>query len=271
MSEQLTEFSNSKQVAIRRFQNLERKLQIDDMLGRAYRDFMLEYENLGHMSVASSPGAYFIPHHPVFKRSPASGKIRVVFDASVMSGSEQSLNQCLHVGPKLQQDIIDILLRFHFYKHAFTTDVCKMYRQILVLPQYRKYQHNHWRPSQTDQLKEYERKMVTYGINCAPFLALRVLKDIADNECAEFPCVRDALQYQSYVNDICVGADSVPELLKLQSDLTSVLGRADFGLKKWSSNSSQVLSAVTPEDRATSATKFDDQDEGLVKVLGLQW
>lgn len=264
-------FSESKQIALKRFQNLEKKLEADEALGQAYRDFMLEYERLGHMSVTSNPGAYFIPHHSVFKGSSSSGKIRVVFDASAKSGSNGSLNQCLHIGPKLQQDIVDILLRFRVYKYAFTTDVCKMYRQILVLPHFRKYQHILWRPSPLDQLMEYELKTVTYGVNCAPFLALRVLQDIAEQECINLPGVRNALQHQTYVDDICCGADSVPELLKLQSDLKDVLDRAGFELKKWSSNSSEVLLAVKLEDRATNDVSFDDSEVGIVEVLGLQW
>lgn len=38
------------QIALRRFQNLERKLQTDEVLGQAYRQFMQEYESLGYMS-----------------------------------------------------------------------------------------------------------------------------------------------------------------------------------------------------------------------------
>jgi len=123
------------------------------------------------------------------------------------------LNQCLFTGPKLQQDIVDIMLRFRVHQFTFTADVCKMYRQILVLPQYRKYQHILWRASPLDELKEYQLNTVTYGVNCAPYLALRVLKDLADNCCEELPDVKQALTHQTYVDDICVGADSTDQLL----------------------------------------------------------
>lgn len=51
-------FSGSKQLAIRRFQNLERKLEANPSLKQAYSAFMSEYESLGHMSIAPSPGTY---------------------------------------------------------------------------------------------------------------------------------------------------------------------------------------------------------------------
>lgn len=76
---------------------------------------------------------------------------------------------------------------------------------------------------------------------------------------------------QTYVDDICVGADSTDELMRLQSELQLVLGRAGMELKKWSSNSPCILSAVSPEDRATDVTHFTDNDKCVTKVLGLQW
>lgn len=263
-------FPGSRQIAVRRFQNLEKKLQDNDTLGQAYRQFMHEYESLGHMSIAPCPGSYFIPHHPVFKGSLTSSKIRVVFDASATASNKLSLNQCLHTGPKLQQDIIDILLRFRVHKYTFTADVCKMYRQILVHQQYRSFQHILWRASTTDELKEYQLNTVTYGVNCAPYLALRVLQDIAEQEGSDFPTVKDALLHQTYVDDVCVGADTSNELVKLQSDLQLVLGRAGLDLKKWSSNLPSILSAVPLEDRASDVIHFDDKEGGVTKVLGLQ-
>jgi len=71
------------QVAARRFGHLERRLEQDEALGTAYRQFMAEYETLGHMSVSKVPGKYVIPHHAIWKKNGDQSKLRVVFDASV--------------------------------------------------------------------------------------------------------------------------------------------------------------------------------------------
>lgn len=47
---------------------------------------------------------------------------------------------------------------------------------------------------------------MTYGINSAPFLTLRVLKAIAEHDCARFSEVQVRLREQTYVDDICLGA-----------------------------------------------------------------
>ncbi|KAF0706113.1 Uncharacterized protein FWK35_00038350, partial [Aphis craccivora] len=245
-----TTFAGSRAIALKRFESLERKFASDSRLREAYCDFMAEYASLGHMSLAKTAGSYFIPHHAVFKSSDAEAKIRVVFDASARSCASASLNQCLFSGPKLQQDVIDVLVLFRLSRYAFTADINKMYRQILVDPEHRRYQHILWRSSPQDALEEYELNTVTYGVNCAPFLAIRVLHHIANRDCGDVPAVRDALLFSTYVDDICVGGDTVAETISLQYELINVLKRSGMSLKKWSSNTIEVLKQVPPEDRA---------------------
>lgn len=102
-------------------------------------------------------------------------------------------------------------------------------------------------------------------------MALRVLKDLADNYYEDLPNVRQALTHQSYVDDICVVADSTSHLLILQTDLKSVPSTAGYELKKWSNNDQQISATIPQEDRAQNALQFDDPKAGLVKVLGLNW
>jgi len=64
------------------------------------------------MSVAIAPDRYIIPHHAVYRPEVGPSKIRVVFDASARCSRGPSLNECLLPGPKLQQDIVDVLTSF---------------------------------------------------------------------------------------------------------------------------------------------------------------
>lgn len=112
---------------------------------------------------------------------------------------------------------------------------------------------------------------MTYGVNCAPYLTLRVLKELADSECHSMPTVQNALRLHTYVDDICVGADTGNELLQLRQDLTSVLNSAGFDLKKLSSNSAMFLNTIPPEDHVQVSLQFSDDDGGSIKVLGLRW
>ncbi|KAL4127315.1 hypothetical protein QTP88_011490 [Uroleucon formosanum] len=72
---------------------------------------------------------------------------------------------------------------------------------------------------------------------------------IASTDCDCLDSVRNALEYQTYVDDICDGADTISDVLKLQSDLVSVLSKSGLELKKWASNTPAVLQAVPAADR----------------------
>ncbi|KAL4136057.1 hypothetical protein QTP88_007625 [Uroleucon formosanum] len=94
---------------------------------------------------------------------------------------------------------------------------------------------------------------------------------IAATDCDGLDSVRNALEYQTYVDDICDGADTISDVLKLQSDLVSVLSKSGLELKKWASNTPAVLQAVPAANRTCAPMPFGDDDGYSTKVLGLAW
>ena len=57
---------------------------------------------------------HYLPHHAVVRSDKSTTKVRVVYDASAKSEGP-SLNECLYTGPKFNQHILDLLLRFRYY------------------------------------------------------------------------------------------------------------------------------------------------------------
>lgn len=96
------------------------------------------------------------------------------------------------------------------------------------------------------------------------------MHSIASTDCDNFESVRNALLRQTYVDDICTGADSAADLLKLQSDLIFVLKKSGLELKKWASNTRSVLEAVSAEDRVSAPLPFESKEEYGTKVLRLE-
>lgn len=152
---------DSRSIALKRFLNLESRLTKDPELYDAYKIFMSDYLTLGHMRRAPEPGKYIIPHHAVLKSDGDMSKLRVVFDASAATSSGKSLNNVLCTGPKLQVDLRDILLRCRMHKYIFTADIVKMYRQILIRPEDRLYQHIFWRDYPNNEIQEFQLCTIT--------------------------------------------------------------------------------------------------------------
>lgn len=117
--ELLQKLGDSKDIALKRFMTLERKLNRDSELKREYTKFMHEYLSLHHMRELRSNAAltqessvkYYLPHHCMIKETSTTTRLRVVFDASSQTTSGIALNDALLVGPILQQELFCILLR----------------------------------------------------------------------------------------------------------------------------------------------------------------
>ncbi len=60
---------------------------------------------------------HYLPHDAVVRRDKDTTKVRVVYDASA-KGNGTSLNNCLHAGPKFDQTIFDLLLKFRAHRVA---------------------------------------------------------------------------------------------------------------------------------------------------------
>lgn len=269
-------FSDSRSIALRRFFALENRLLRDPSLHMFYSEFMKDYLDSGHMaeiptSHLSSEPNYYIPHHSIFKPDSTTTKLRVVFDASCKSSDGISLNETLLVGPKLQKDITSILLNFRLHQFVFTADIKQMYRQILIHRRHWDYQRILWRFAPTDPIKDFWLKTVTYGITSAPFLALRTLIQLANDEAERFPHASKVLFSDIYVDDLVTGSDSLEAALHLQKELISLLANGGFLLRKWTSNNPLLVESIPLDCRYEQDISFDDSNSVGLKILGLKW
>lgn len=257
---------SSYKTALTRFMKLEHRLNKIPSLKENYSKIIKEYLELGYVSQASSPGKYYLPHHCVVKDNSFS-KVRIVFDAS-SSTEFGSLNDHLLIGPKLQLDIKNVLLNFRRYPIVIASDICQMFLQILIHKEDIPYQHFLYRSDVSDPIVNYQLNRVTFGLSCSPFLAIRVLHQLIVDEGSSFPRASEVLKNNIYVDDILAGADTVKEALELQYELRELLKKGGFTLKKWMSNTPELLSSVTDRQEMM---QFSEPDNKSVKLLGIQW
>ncbi|GFW99501.1 integrase catalytic domain-containing protein [Trichonephila clavipes] len=228
----------SKENAIKRLNGIWEKLNKNNTMGTLYKEFMNEYELLGHMEIKNETLDkinYYIPHHSVYKPEKTSTPLRVVFDASAKTTSVFSLNSIILNGGIIQQDLFSIVSRFRKHEDA--------------------------------PVKTYKLATVTYGTVSAPFLATRTLKALADEEKAEFPDASDVICNDSYMDDILSGESTLEGAKKLQTRLSQLLERGCFELHKWVSNSPELL-----KDLSESPYVFDKEfQDAPVKTLGMLW
>lgn len=85
----------------------------------------------------------YIPHQAVFNENSSTTKIRVVFDTSRKSSNGLSLNEQTHIGPRLQQDLTSIIMRWRKHAIVFTAATLKKcidkFKWILSIGIYKEY------------------------------------------------------------------------------------------------------------------------------------
>ncbi|XP_029175788.1 uncharacterized protein LOC114944167 [Nylanderia fulva] len=145
-----------------------------------------------------------------------------------------------------------------------------MYRQILVHPDDRDLQRIIWRPTADAELQEYQLQTVTYGLTCAPFLAIRTIRQLAKDEGERFPRAAAALRQDAYVDDILTGTDTLDEAQALRDELIGLCTAGGFPLSKWSANANAILKDIPEERRQVRDLREWESDKGH-SALGLRW
>lgn len=156
------------------------------------------------------------------------------------------------------------MVRFRKHIFAFVADIKQMYRMILIDPSQTKLQRILWKEGVNEPVKTYELKTVTYGTVSAPYLATRVLIQIARDESENYPLASTVLQRDFYMDDVLSGAGSLTEAREIQPELIDVLKRGGMTLHKWCSNHSELKIS---EETSNNDYKFQDE----TKALGVSW
>ncbi|XP_041449449.1 uncharacterized protein LOC121404235 [Drosophila obscura] len=266
------DLGHSRCAAQAQFLKNEQRLQRNLPLKEQYDAVIQEYLELGHMTAVTpshDSGHYYLPHHAVFKPDSTTTKLRVVFNASSPSSNGKSLNDTLHSGPVLQSDLTMQILRWRVFRYVFNADISKMYREILVSSQHTPYQRILFRDRNGD-VCDFELATVTFGVNCTPYLALRVIKQLAQEVRPQLPMASDILESYMYVDDVLTGAHTQSPAISAISELRKALDSSGFPLRKWTANHKGVLRDI-PVDHLLRADFLELDESSIAKTLGIRW
>ncbi len=123
------ELKNNYKTSVRRLEGLLRRLRQDTETFQEYDKVVRDQVDQGIVEVVASgdpdvEGVHYLPHHPVIRRDKATTRLRIVFDASAKVDGI-SLNDCLFAGPKFDQKVLVLLLRFRAHRVALMADIEK--------------------------------------------------------------------------------------------------------------------------------------------------
>ncbi|XP_076652424.1 uncharacterized protein LOC143358834 [Halictus rubicundus] len=254
------DLGNSYTPALRALIGQENRFALDSSIKSSYSKFMNEYEALNHMALVPTEtslprNAFYLPHHSVIRESSSTTKVRVVFNGSSRTNYGISVNDLQHVGPKLQTDLADVIPRWRRYFYVFTADIEK----IIV-----------WRADPENTPLSYQLRTVTYGLASAPYLAIRTLQQLANDEGNRFPLATEIIQREIYVDDVLSGADTIPKAQEKIRQIDECLNSGCFNLKKWTASDKELLTRISPENREHTLP-VSLETEQFFMALGILW
>ncbi|XP_033221186.1 uncharacterized protein LOC117175587 [Belonocnema kinseyi] len=244
---------DSREQGQHRLFNLEKRFTKQLEIHKEYSKFIIEYIELGQMKrinckIDATP-SFYLPRHCVIRAESVSTRLRVVFDASAQTTSGMSLSDLQMVGPNIQSDLFSILIRFRKHEFIIGTDIEKIYRQVKITPEQTSLQRILWRFDSSKTIEVFEFITVTYGTAAASFLAIRCLIELASKcEKAE-PTVAKIIRHDFYVDDLLTGAETIKEVISLANRLKKILATGCFNLRKWVSNSPEIISEITESQK----------------------
>ena len=158
---------------------------------------------------------FYLPHRPVVRETAETTKTRIVYDAPAKShDSEPSLNDCLEIGPPLQNKLWQVLVRGRFYPIALAGDLRQAFLQVRIRPEDRDVLRFHWLSRKDPQLVCALRfTRVLFGLAPSPFLLGGVIQHHL-NSCRDKQPERvEDIEHELYVDDLsdCSTSDGEEE------------------------------------------------------------
>ena len=205
--------------------------------------------------VDHSKPEWYLPLQAVFTPEKTTN-VRLVFDSSSKGHDGLSLNDHLEKGPNYINSLPNVLTAWRWDEVAYTGDVRKMFNQILVHPDDQVYHRFLWRSKPSDPPSVYQWLRLNFGDKPAPDIATNSINVLAKASQAQFPEAAKELQEHVYVDDIGGSKETSAEAKKITKDIDTILGKGQFQIKAWHSNSKEI-----------------DQSKGerFIDLLGHRW
>lgn len=113
----------------------------------------------------------------------------------------------------VQPDLFHIILLFRTYSFAVTTDIEKMYRQVIIKTKYQSLQRVIWHDSPNQLIRCLQLSTATYGTHSS-FLSTQTLTELVRDKGAIYPLGAEAILSKSYVDDIVTGMNDSSKVTK---------------------------------------------------------
>lgn len=276
-NENVEKLENNYDIAKYRLGNLVKRFNKDNYFYERYREVIskqisegiVEQINIKEKTESIVGREYYMPHQAIIRDNKSTTKFRIVFDASSHGINKLSLNDCLHSGPNLNPDSLELLLNFRNKAVALTADIEQAFLQILLDESDRNAVRFLW-VENDNKMGHFETKIfrmtrVLFGATPSPFLLAATLKHHIKKYEREYPLAYQILNSQLFVDDLISGLENENQSFEIYKQIKEILREGGFNMRKWKTNS-EIL-----QKELNEAENYSESLNDFSKVLGYIW
>ncbi len=140
-----------------------------------------------------------------------------------------SLNDCLEVGPPLQNKLWSVLFRGRSHPVCLSGDLQKAFLQVRIWKSNRDVLRFHWlKDIKSDEVQTFRFTRALFGLTSSPFLLGRVIQQHLEIWHQQSPAAVDQVSKSLYVDDLVSGATTIERAATLKSRATEIFQDATF-------------------------------------------
>ena len=197
-------------------------------------------------------------------------KFRIVFDVAADSNGN-SLNKALLIGPDLLNSLMGVLMRFRYYRVAFSADIEVMYHQVRVNPD--DALRFLWLDVNSDEKPDtYQMLVHIFGGKDSPSCANYAVRRTASDHGSKFDeTVAEYIYRSFYMDDLLKSVQTEEEAVSIIKQLIELMQIGGFSLTKFRSNRKEVIDCSPPQNVSQSTVTFDKDGRNIQRTLGIHW
>lgn len=223
----------------------------------------------------TSKNKFYLPMVIVIEPERETSQVRPTFDGSSTDSRGVSLNDILHSGPKLQNDLSGIILRFRLRRVTLSGDISRMFLSVSLLEKYRDFCRFLWRDLQSDKpIRVFRFTKTPFGLKDSPSKALMVTHHHLDTVNEKYPKESKDFKKNSYVDDYLGSYSNEEEAKKMYKASVEMLASGNMTIRKFVSNSKAVMESI-PENLHSKKGSliFNTNEDNIPKssTLGVQY
>ena len=268
---------------------IRRLQEKDTQLLHEYESIMKNQLECGFLEIVTDDmkgevgKTYYIPPQIVLRPDRETTKVRVVYDFSSKMTGNVSANECLEVPEAMFTDLFAIMVRFRLYVVGVIADIEKAFLMIRMREEDRDAQRLIW--VKDPYAKELEFVIlrfttVTFGAGPSMWHLGSVIQHHLSKYEDSHPETVLKVMESLYADDFSGGENSDESAVKLYREARKIFKEAGMNLRKWNSNSKEVMKVISqdegesskqPETESYAELMLNPRDPSPVKVLGSPW